>query len=84
LAYKTYGDFMKQLKKSKRPDVLTVNGKADVVMQDARACQRLLDMTARSDLHEAIRQGLEEVRAGKGRSLREFLAEFKATYGIPH
>ena len=84
MAYKTYGDFMKQLKKSKRPDVLTVNGKAEVVARDARAYQRLLDMTARADLHEAIRQGLADVHAGKGRPLREFLAEFKATYGIPH
>jgi prevent-host-death family protein len=31
------GDFMKQLKKSKRPVVLTVKGKAAAIVQDAEA-----------------------------------------------
>ncbi len=43
------GDFMKHLKKSKRPIVLTVNGKAAAVVQDAEAYQRLVDMAARAD-----------------------------------
>ena len=34
------GEFMKQLKKSKRPILLTVNGKAQAVVQDAEAYQR--------------------------------------------
>lgn len=34
---------MKQLRKSKRPVVLTVKGKAAAVVQDADAYQRLLD-----------------------------------------
>ena len=41
-------EFLKRLKKSKRPIVLTVNGKAAAVVQDAKAYQRLLD-TARAD-----------------------------------
>ena len=40
------GDFMKLLRKSKRPVVLTVNGKAAAVVQDAGAYQRLLDAAA--------------------------------------
>ena len=40
------GDFMKQLKKSKRPVVLTVKGKAAAIVQDAEAYQRLLDIAA--------------------------------------
>ena len=55
------GDFMKQLKKSKRPVVLTVNGKAAAVVQDAEAYQRLLDITASADAEEGIRQGLDDV-----------------------
>lgn len=31
------GDFMKQLKKTKRPVILTVKGKAAAVVQDAAA-----------------------------------------------
>ena len=77
------GDFMKQLKKSKRPVVLTVKGKARAVVQDAEAYQRLLDIAAGADVREGIRQGLEEARSRKGRPVREFFAEFRAKHGIP-
>jgi len=77
------GDFMKQLKKSKRPVVLTVNGKAEAVVQDAQAYQRLLDIAARADAAEGIRQGLEDARKGKLRPAREFFHDFEAGHGIP-
>ena len=76
------GDFMKQLKKSKRPVVLTVNGKAAAVVQDAEAYQRLLDIAAGADEKEGIRQGLEDVKQGRTRPAREFFAEFEAKHGI--
>src|SRR5260370_8537902 len=56
------GEFMKRLKKTKRPLILTVNGKAEAVVQDAEAYQRLLDIAAQADPVEGIRQGLEDVR----------------------
>jgi prevent-host-death family protein len=76
------GDFMKHLRKSKRPLVLTVKGKAAAVVQDAEAYQRLLDVAARADAHEGIRQGLEDAQKGKTRPVREFFAEFEAAHGI--
>ena len=76
------GDFMKQLKKSKRPVVLTVNGKAAAVVQDAKAYQRLLDLAAMADEEEGIRRGLEDAKAGRTRPAREFFAEFEAKHGI--
>ena len=54
--------FMKHLKKTKRPLVLTINGKAEAVVQDAEAYQRLLDIVAQADATEGIRQGLEGVK----------------------
>ena len=77
------GDFMKQLKKSRRPVVLTVKGKAAAVVQDAEAYQRLLDIAARADVAEGIRQGLEDAKKGKIRPAREFFDEFEATHGLP-
>jgi len=74
--------FLKQLKKSKRPVVLTVNGKAAAILQDAEAYQRLLDIAARADEEEAIRQGLEDVKKGRTRPARGFFAEFEAKHGI--
>jgi prevent-host-death family protein len=75
-------DFMKQLKKTKRPVVLTVNGKAAAIVQDAEAYQRLLDLAARADTDEAIRQGLDDVAHGRTRPAREFFDEFEDKHGI--
>jgi prevent-host-death family protein len=75
--------FLKQLKKSKRPVVLTVNGKAEAVVQDAEAYQRLLDIAARADVHEAIRQGLDDIAHGRTRPAREVFKEMRRRYGIP-
>lgn len=77
------GEFMKQLKKSRRPVVLTVKGKAAAVVQDAEAYQRLLDIAAHAGAEEGIRQGLEDARKGKLRIAREFFDEFEARHGIP-
>jgi prevent-host-death family protein len=76
------GEFLKQLKKSKRPVVLTVKGKAAAIVQDAQAYQRLLDIAARADAGEGIRQGLEDIREGKVRPAREFFDEFQSGHGI--
>ncbi len=76
------GQFLKQIKKSKRPVVLTVNGKAAAVVQDAEAYQRLLDIAARADAREGIRQGLEDARKGRSRPAGEFFREFEVLHGL--
>jgi len=80
------GAFMRQLKKSQRPVVLTVKGKAAAVVQDAQAYQRLLDIAASADATEGIRQGLEQSRKGQGQSAREFFeafdTEIEEKYGL--
>jgi prevent-host-death family protein len=75
-------DFLKQLKKTKRPVVLTVKGKAAAIVQDAEAYQRLLDIAAQADAAEGIRQGLQDVRDGRVRPAREFFKEFETRHGI--
>ena len=77
------GDFMKQLKKSKRPVVLTVKGKAAAIVQDAEAYQRLLDVAARADAEEGIRQGLDDVAHGRTRPARDVLDEIRRKHDIP-
>lgn len=75
-------EFMKQLRRSKRPVVLTVKGKDAVVVQDAVAYQRLLDIVARADVHEAIRQGLDDAEAGRVRDAEEVFEEFRLRHAI--
>ncbi len=76
------GEFLKQLKKNKRPVVLTVNGKAAAIVQDAEAYQRLLDIVAKADAEEGIRQGLEDVKEGRVRPAREFFDELESRHGL--
>ncbi|MEO7144301.1 MAG: type II toxin-antitoxin system Phd/YefM family antitoxin [Bryobacteraceae bacterium] len=77
------GEFIRQLKKSKRPVILTVNGKAEAVVQDAAAYQRLLDIAAGVDVFEAIRQGLDDVSHGRTRPAREVFENMRRKHGIP-
>ena len=74
---------MKQRRKRKRPAVPTVKGTTAVVVQHAEAFERLLDVAARVDAEEGIRQGLEDAKQGKVRPAREFFEDFEAGHGIP-
>ena len=77
------GEFMKRLKKTKRPLILTVNGKAEAVVQDAQAYQRLLDIAAQADAVEGIRQGLEDLKKGRLRPAPGSLEMFGRIHEIP-
>jgi hypothetical protein len=57
-----------------------MNGKA--VIQDAEAYQHLLDIAARTNAEEGIRQGLENAKEGKLRPARQFFDDFDAAHGI--
>jgi prevent-host-death family protein len=78
------GDFMKQLKKSKRPVVLTVKGKAAAIVQDAEAYQRLLDIAAQADAEEGIRQGLDDVAHGRTLPAKKVFDHIRRKHGISH
>lgn len=77
------GEFLKQMKKSKRPVVLTVNGKAEAVVQTAEAYQRLLDTASRADVYEAVRQGVDDVVSGRTRPARKVFSELRQRHGVP-
>ena len=49
---------MRQMKKTKEPVVLTINGKAAVVVQDAESYQKLLELKERAETTEVLRQRL--------------------------
>lgn len=71
-------EHIKRLSKSKRPEILTVNGKAAVVIQDAETYEK---MAALADYAESI-QNIRNALSEKGRSLEVFTAEFEAEHGI--
>ncbi|MBC8030503.1 MAG: type II toxin-antitoxin system Phd/YefM family antitoxin [Pyrinomonadaceae bacterium] len=74
---------MRQMKKTKEPVVLTINGKAAVVVQDAEGYQSLLDLKERVETIEVLRQRLASHGRRKGRTADEFFAEFHPENRIP-
>jgi prevent-host-death family protein len=75
-------DFMKQMKETKTPVVLTVNGKAELVVQDAESYQIMRERLDQIDAIEGIRRGIEQMERGEGRPAEEVFAEFRARHGI--
>jgi prevent-host-death family protein len=61
-------EYLAQLKQTGHPLVLTINGKAELVVQDARSYQRLLDLAQRLETIQAVREGLASIERGEGRS----------------
>jgi PHD/YefM family antitoxin component YafN of YafNO toxin-antitoxin module len=67
--------FIRRMKSSGSPVVLTINGKAELVVQDAASYQRLLDKAARYDASDTLRQSLDDVAKGRTRPLRQALEQ---------
>lgn len=76
-------DILRHFKDTKRPVILTVNGKAVAVVQDAEAYQRLLDLAAEASAAEGVRQGLEDSRTGRTRAAAAVFDDVRGDYGIP-
>jgi PHD/YefM family antitoxin component YafN of YafNO toxin-antitoxin module len=60
-------EFLAQLKQTGQPVVLTINGKAELIVQDARSYQRLLDLAERLETIDAVKDGLASMGRGEGR-----------------
>jgi prevent-host-death family protein len=74
---------VRQMKKTKAPVVLTVNGKAELVVQDADSYQKLLETKDRMEALEGIKRGLESMKGRRGKPAERFFRELFAEKGIP-
>jgi PHD/YefM family antitoxin component YafN of YafNO toxin-antitoxin module len=68
---------LRRLKSSGRPVVLTVNGRAELIVQDAAAFEDMLDAI------RGIQRGLDEMKKGTGKPFRQALDEIRAKHKIP-
>ena len=62
--------FVRQMKKTGEPVVLTINGKAELVVQDAGSYQQLVNLAEKTDSLEVLRRSLEDADAGRTRPMR--------------
>ena len=70
------------MKKTRKAVVLTINGKAELVIQDAASYQRLLDMKAQYQTRVAIDRALEDMRKGLHRAVTNVFAAIRTKHGL--
>lgn len=73
-------ELLDRLKKTGNPLVLTINGKAEVVVQDAEVYQELLERVATV---EGIQRGLADVKSGRTKPARAVFNRLRRKHGIP-
>lgn len=73
-------DLLDRIRATGNPMVLTVNGKAELIVQDAGAYQALLD---RVETLEGIQRGVADVKAGRTKPAQQVFDKLRRRHGIP-
>ena len=73
-------DLLDRIRTTGNPMVLTVNGKAELIVQDAGAYQALLD---RVEALEGIQRGIADVKAGRAKPAQQVFERLRRKRDIP-
>jgi len=72
-----------RLMESGRPELLTVNGRAKLVVLDANAYQRLFELADQLETIRSVREGLDSIERGEGISLDELDRRIREKHDLP-
>jgi PHD/YefM family antitoxin component YafN of YafNO toxin-antitoxin module len=72
---------LRRLKDSGLPEVLTVNGRAELIVQTAESYQALLNRLELYESAAAITRGIQDVQDGRSSSLEKFDERMRAKIG---
>lgn len=75
--------FVERVREHGRPEILTVHGKAALVVQDAEAYRYVLELADRMHAILSVREGLDSIDRGEGMSLDEFKRRFRERFPLP-
>jgi prevent-host-death family protein len=70
-------EFIRQLKETGEPVVLTVNGKAEIVVQDSASYQRLLERAERAERMDSLKKSVQEMKDGLSIPAEDVLAAMR-------
>jgi len=76
-------EVIQQLKTTGEPMVLTVNGKAEVVVQDAASYQRMLELVDRAEPIVGVKKGLDSMARDEGIPADEAVERLRGKHKIP-
>jgi prevent-host-death family protein len=75
-------ELMERMEESGEPMVLTVNGKAKLVVHDAASYQQLMESMEYGQALKGIRQGMDDVAEGRTRPARQAFAAIRKKNGV--
>jgi PHD/YefM family antitoxin component YafN of YafNO toxin-antitoxin module len=75
-------EHVERLKQTGKPQVLTVNGQAELVVQSAQAYQQLLEDAEFTRSLKALRKSLQEAHRGEGLPARQIMEELARQQGF--
>lgn len=75
-------EYVGRLKDKKTPLVLTVNGRAELVVQDAGSYQTMLDRLERAETLVAVRRGIEQFDREEGIPLNKAEKQLRKKHGF--
>ncbi|MEN9811602.1 MAG: hypothetical protein RL479_288 [Verrucomicrobiota bacterium] len=73
---------LQRLRRSQRPAVLTLNGKAEVVVQDAKAYQAMLEDIEALQARAGIAEGIASMERGQGEPAVGAFARLRRKHGL--
>jgi prevent-host-death family protein len=76
-------DFVARMKQTRRPVVLTVNGQAELVVQDAASYQTMLDRLQEAESIAAIQQGITDFAEGRSEDASTAFDSLRRKHGVP-
>lgn len=74
--------YIQKIKETKNPVAITINGEAEVVIQDAQSYQLMIDELEQARFVQAVKLSIADADAGLGRPAEDLVAEMRAKYGL--
>lgn len=76
-------ELIDKLEATGRPQVLTVEGAPKVVVMGVEAFERMAELAERADAVAKLRQGMEDVKAGRTTPAAEVFEELRRKFKTP-
>jgi len=74
---------LQRLKETHTPEILTVNGKAELVVLDVESFHQLMEKIDQIETIDAIKEGLAAAERGDMKPAEQVFAEMRAKYDLP-
>lgn len=79
---RNYKSLLSRIKETGHPEVLTINGKPEYVILDAKSYQAVANELEQRRFIHAINEGIESMKAGRGEPAEVALMRIRSDIGL--